>query len=422
MSDPRHRRIRRKRGLALPRGSGKRRSSGIIDEVAPSREELTAAARRRAAVIARRRMVVATVIAVALVAGAVLLADWLRSRPDDNVPQPPVTEVPDTGSSLLALVVDDSGAAVSIALVGASPDGPDRVVLFHPSLLVTLPGFGENLLSLASRFGGADLADTAITNLAGVRVDSVVIWNEAQLAAAIGQQLTIDLPVPLLVADGNAEVVVAAAGEVSRSPEEAARFMVEAGTSDQLDLLQRQGGVWRAILAAVAGDGDLADRLAAGADRPDVARTALVGVATGEPIVTLINADRIDPTGGGEERYQLDGADAAAFVATHVPYLQIAAEPRVRVEVLNGNGLIGTTGPVAAELVDEGFWVVITDNADRDDYETTRIIAHGREHQEAALAVHDVIGRGDVSIEVRQPSGVVDVTIIVGQDLPAGQR
>jgi hypothetical protein len=309
-----------------------------------------------------------------------------------------------------------------VALVAASPEGPDRVVLFHPSLLVTLPGFGENLLAFAPMFGGPALADTSVTNLAGVRVDSVVVWTEAELAQAIGRDLTIDLPTALLVTDGDAQVVVAAAGESSRTPEEAARFMVEAGTSDQLDHLQRQGGVWRALLALVAEDASVADRLIAAADRPDVARTALVGVATGEPIVTLVNADRIDPTGGGEERYQLDGADAALFVEANVPYLQIAPEPRFRVEVLNGNGLIGTTGPVAAELVDEGFWVVITDNADRDDYETTRIIAHGREHQNAALAVHDVIGRGDVSIEVRQPSGVVDVTIIVGQDLPAGQR
>ncbi len=65
--------------------------------------------------------------------------------------------------------------------------------------------------------------------------------------------------------------------------------------------------------------------------------------------------------------------------------------------------------------------MVITDNADRDDYEVTRIIAQGRENQEAAVAIRELIGRGDVSIEVRQPSGVVDVTIVVGEDLPAGQ-
>ena len=62
---------------------------------------------------------------------------------------------------------------------------------------------------------------------------------------------------------------------------------------------------------------------------------------------------------------------------------------------------------------------MLTDNADRLDYDTTRIIAHGREHQEVALEVREVIGRGDVSVEVLQPSGVVDLTIIVGRDLVA---
>ena len=83
----------------------------------------------------------------------------------------------------------------------------------------------------------------------------------------------------------------------------------------------------------------------------------------------------------------------------------------------DGNGLVGTTGPVARVLVDAGYRVVFTDNADRQDYETSRLVAQGAEHQEAAVAVQRLLGSGDVFLEQRQPSGVVDLTIIVGSDL-----
>ncbi len=422
MTDPQHRKPNRKKGLALKGSTGRRRASGVLTEEPSTREELSKAARRRQAIRGRKRISFAVLIAAALILSAVLLSSWLQNRPTPAATSsPPVASVSDSGSSLLAIVVDDDGDATSIALVAASADGPDRVILIYPSLLVTLPGYGENLLSNAPRFGGAELAQVTLANLAGVRVDSVVIWSAVELETAIGQEVLVDLPAAFLVGEGDAEVVVAAAGETLRSPEELARFMIERGTASELDHLQRQGAVWRALLAAVAEDGDLADRLVGAADAVGEARTALVGVATGDPVVTLINAERIEPTGGGEERYQLDGGAAAEFVAEHVPYLRLAEEPRVRIEVLNGNGRIGTTRPVAGRLIDAGYRVVITDNADRDDYQVTRIIAQGRENQEAAVAIRELIGRGDVSIEVRQPSGVVDVTIVVGEDLPAGQ-
>ncbi len=338
MTDPQHRRPNRKKGLALKGTTGRRRTSGVLTEEASTREELSQAARRRQATLGRKRITIAILVAGSLVLVAALLSTWMQNRPTPaTTAGPPVAAVSDAGSSLLAIVVDEVGDATSIALVAASADGPDRVILVYPSLLVTLPGYGENLLSNAPRFGGSELVEVTLANLAGVRVDAVVIWNAAELEAAIGQAVPVDLPAAFLVGEGDAEVVVAAPGEASRSPGEVAQFMVERGTASELEHLQRQGAVWRALLAAVAQDGALADRMVAAADAVGSARTALVGVATGDPVVTLINAERIEPTGGGEERYQLDGGAAAAFVSGNVPYLQLATESRVRIEVLNGN-------------------------------------------------------------------------------------
>lgn len=401
--------------MRLRAPTGRRRASQL--DLSLSREELKAQAREERRRLRRRRIVFAIVGALVIVAGAVLLSWWVDQNRDDDTPTEPTGVVPSEGASAVFAVVDQSGVIRSMALLAAHETEEARLVLLHPSLLVTIPGFGENLLSNAVRFDDAELLDTTITNLLGARVDQVVVWTQRGLAAAIPEPLTIDLPEPFITDDGAAQVVVAAAGEAERDGIEIARFLVDLGIGDELDLMQRQGAVWAGLLAAVRADETWVTALA-GAD-DSAARSALVGVATGSPVLTIVPATRIEPS-GSEERYQLDGEDAASFTLANLRYLQLADEPRTRVEVLNGNGRIGTTQPVAALLVDEGFRVVVTDNADRDDYATTRIIAQGESFQAAAVEAREVLGIGDVSVEIRQPSGVVDLTIIVGQDLPAG--
>ena len=405
--------VRRKRGVRVG-GAGRRRLTGLDEPL--SRTELKEAALDEKAKKARRRITYAIAVAFLLVWSVVVFTWWVGQRPATEETQPPEVVVPAEGVSALFVVVDDGGHAVSLALVAASDDAGDRLTLMHPSLLVTLPGFGENLLSNATRFDGAKLAGTTVTNLLGVRIDEVVVWTADTLAGLVSEPVVVDLPVPLIVEDGDAQVVIAGAGSAGRDGASLARLLTDKGLGDDLDLLQRQGAVWRALLAESAVNDRFVDELMADSGR--LARDAFVGLATGDAVFTIVPATRIEPS-GNEERYQLDGVDAASFVETHLAFLQLAPEPRVRVEVLNGNGLIGTTQPVAALLVEAGFRVVLTDNADRSDYETTLLIAQTLTNQNAAVAARDLLGIGDVSVEVRQPSGVVDLTIIVGQDLPA---
>ena len=72
---------------------------------------------------------------------------------------------------------------------------------------------------------------------------------------------------------------------------------------------------------------------------------------------------------------------------------------------------------MAEALIESGYRVVFTDNAERQDFTISRVIAQGSDHQEAAVAVQRLLGTGEVFLEQRQPSGVVDLTIIVGSDL-----
>ena len=356
--------------------------------------------------------------AVGLIGAAVVVSLILVSRPAAG-PQGVITPTA-SGASVLIAVTDDSGRAVSIALIGADPDGA-RIALFPSGLLTVLPGFGDREISDSTRFGAADLPELTVSNLLGARVDGSVQITARELTGLLGSDVTVDLTSPLVVEVGSGEVVAMDVGSALRSPEELERILTEQGTGTQLEWLDRQGSVWRAIFAQMASTPALVDQLVGRVlGDPALARQALLGaVQSSELRLTVVPVERIERAGGDSELYQISGDAAAAFTSERFAYLQFTAETRPRVEVLNGNGRIGTTRPVAAALIRHGFRIVRTDNADKSTYAETRIIAQGREHQQAALDAREVLGRGEVVVEVRQPSGVVDLTIIVGQDIPA---
>ena len=419
MAEPRHKKLQRRKGLAVHSGGGRRRRSGVIDDVPRSARELNRSARRSAAAQSRRRIALA-VLGAMLIVGTSVVLTWLTLR-DSAGPAPDIGVPSARGSSALIVITGQDGRADSIALLVAHPTDGSELVLFPPSLLAILPGFGESEIADMVRFNGPPLAKTTVTNLLGVRIDAVVHLDGESFAALISRPLIVELPNPLLLPESDGLTVLAAEGSAERAPDMLATLLTNQGDSDQLEWLDRQGSVWRAVLKAVDEDATIAERLTLGAvGEPDTALLAMVGAAgDAELVVTAVPVRRIEAAGGSTERYQLLSSAAASFVSDRFSYLIIREEPRPRVEVLNGNGRIGTTGPIAALLVDKGYRIVKTDNADRDDYAETRVIAQGREQQQNAIDVQRILGSGEVLVEVRQPSGIVDLTIIVGRDIPA---
>jgi hypothetical protein len=63
--------------------------------------------------------------------------------------------------------------------------------------------------------------------------------------------------------------------------------------------------------------------------------------------------------------------------------------------------------------------LIRTDNADAFDYPQTLVIGQGQHNEAFAREVAVALGRGSLQLEVRAPSSVVDVSIIVGEDIPA---
>jgi hypothetical protein len=322
--------------------------------------------------------------------------------------------------SLLVVATDDGGSSVFVALLSRSPEGESAMVVIPPGLFAILPGYGDFRLAQATVFEGPELTALTLTNLLGVRIDDILHLGPGDIAAAVGRPLIIDLPNPLMVAAGDGtEAVVAASGSAVREADGIEVIVTTRGTGDQFEWMQRQVAAWGVLFAEMSTDPALPERFAAHSTDP-TAVTGLLAAAAPDITVTVLPASPVSGT-GNVEGFVLSFSAADAFVTQRIAHLRIREGERPRVEILNGNGRVLTTRTVAESLVRRGFLVIKTDNADQFDYETTLVIAQGREHQREAEEVVNLLGSGDLLLELRAPSGVVDLSIIVGLDIPAGE-
>jgi len=87
----------------------------------------------------------------------------------------------------------------------------------------------------------------------------------------------------------------------------------------------------------------------------------------------------------------------------------------VRAFVQNGSGSPGIGEAVARDLLPQGFRIVLTGNAASFNHDTTLITAIGADHLDDANRARSALGVGAVRVS-QVPSGLADVTIVVGRD------
>jgi hypothetical protein len=389
---------------------------------------------RRGTLIAAAVLVLLSVVGFVFRSAVVDAWEWVTGDAADTVEgwatefQDIAAELPErevevrsvvTDSQSALLVIGDGPGSSAFAIVAVAPEGDATFTLVPQRLLATVPGYGEFRLDEALAFEDAELAALTIMNRFGVRIDDVVAFAPGEMEQAIGTQLVVDVPVALFTQGPEGTQRVVAAGEQLVPPDLMETMLVSQGAGDGFEWLQRQGAVWRAVLDAVIDAPDLADRIAATAPRTAIVADLLLAVAASERL-QLATIPVEAASGAGGESVFVPSQGAADFVDQRFDHLMLR-DVRPPVEVLNGNGRIGATRVVAGNLVRLGFRVVRTDNADRFDYETSEVIAQGRKGEAAAREVLNALGTGTLLLELRAPSTVVDVSIIVGQDIPAGE-
>jgi hypothetical protein len=383
-------------------------------EAVQFRRQANARAERRA----RLKIGGAVLVAALMVSGSVLGSIWLQGRTSEPEVTPQVPVASSSAGESLVITLMEGDKAVGIALISTHPTLEDKVVLLPPSLLVILPGYGRFELSEAIEFGGPELVALAVTNLTGARIDHAARASVSSLSKAVAG-VSLEISQAVIVEDGDDQLVVVSEGVAVRDAEHLRLILGELGVSDVLSLLVRQQLVWQALLEFQRSDSTSLDRALVGAqgDRAGALRVLQLVAADESARVTSVGVTAVDSLGGDSQTYKLGVSDAEAFVASQVPYLAIVAGERPRVEILNGTPTPGVAPGIAARLVEKGFRVVRSDNADHFRYLETRVIGHTAENQGPALRVGEILGVSEIRLEQRQPSAIVDVTIIVGQDM-----
>ncbi|GBE24289.1 hypothetical protein BMS3Bbin02_00559 [bacterium BMS3Bbin02] len=345
--------------------------------------------------------------------------EWATTLQDEAATVAPV--VPGAVSlgdsaSLLIVVQNVDGSAASIVLGSVAEDGKPVFAIIPNSIFTLLPGFGEFRISETMRFEDEQLARVTIENLLGARIDSILALGPGDIAAALASPIEVDVSSALTVRDesGATRVVLDAGGQLFDGSQ-IEMLLLERGESDLLSWTQRQSSAWEAILGEIRRRPGVAGLLAGVGVKADV-----LGALAQNPRVVLVPAVPV-ATGSAGEGFVLSGADAEAFVTSRVPSLKLFDEPRPRVELLNGNGRIQATRSVAEALIRNGFRIVRTDNADNFDFEKTLVVAQGRSQQRSAEEIARILAVSEVLLELDTPSGVVDISIIVGQDIDSGE-
>jgi len=347
------------------------------------------------------------------------LRDLAAAEPQSEVESR--TRQGESTSVFIALGTEPDETA--FALLVADPDGPPLLVVLPQNLLVGVPGFGEFRLVDALAFGGEELAALSVVNEFGIRIDGVVALPGGSVNRGLPGPVVVDLSVPLFVeaTDGSVSRILSA-GRTEVTADFVETLLVTAGAGDSFEWLQRQGSAWRSILDAVAESPATADRITAlgGIDAALAADLLVTVAADPDAFLATIPVSSAESSTGAEALVPA-GDQADDFLRQRLDHLLLRPGGRPRLEVLNGNGRIGTTADISAILIRDGFHLVRTDNADDFDYQETLVVAQGNHAEGWAREVVELLGRGLLFLEVRAPSGVVDISIIVGHDIPSGE-
>jgi hypothetical protein len=207
------------------------------------------------------------------------------------------------------------------------------------------------------------------------------------------------------------------AGPLALSAEDAAAYLETSNTGESdVARMVRQQALWEAWLSAVATSTD-----------PDVVPGE---TATGlghyvravAPLEHHLSTLAVKP--GPGLNFLPDATAVVSELAALVPY-PTSSRPgaRIRVRLLDAAVDPTTSGPVLARvaglLVPANAEIVIVGNADSFDRETTQIVVHDPQFQDAAQTFRTALGAGDV-VEAEVPTDAQDVTVIMGRDLADG--
>ena len=348
------------------------------------------AGRAARARVLRRRRAAAVLAGVATVAAAV----YGVSRLGDAAGGGPVTggNVPARPAELLALEVTGTANPL-IALVGTGVrDRPPAYFTVPFDLTMTVPGQGEVSAKEVAELDGTSMR-VAISNTFGVWAKDFAVLDLEGLAAAVDRAGGIRVHVPGAFATDAGPL---GPGEARLDGEQVAALLEVRGASGEAR--------WAAVL-----EGLLREPLPLGPD--DASDSSGIDGVRG-----VLDASR----GAGLALFPTLSVAASVLVPQQPEFDREVSRAfgwglPTPVIVENGVGVPGLGEDVAAVLLPEGFRVVVSQNAEPFGYARTKVVANGGAALADAERIREALGVGRIGVS-RVPSGIGDITIIVGED------
>lgn len=293
-------------------------------------------------------------------------------------------------AQLLAFSVT-GGPNAMLATVGTGGGFPSATVVVPPGLTLVMPGAGEITAEDLQDLPG-DSMRVGVSNVDGAWNEHFAVMDLDAFASVIDRSsgLNADLQD---VYDAGSQVF--GPGQTHLSGDQVAAIL-RAGADDAA---VRWADVLTAFLATQP------DLQASDFTETDDAQAAASILGSGAAQVEIMPTQVVGGTALITAQPDLDDQMTRLF-GTPVP---------IRAEVRNGNGRPGVGEAVGVHLIPAGFRIVLSENADTFDHQTTQIIAAGTENAGAADQAQSALGVGKVIVS-QVPSGLADVTVIVGAD------
>ena len=337
-----------------------------------------------------RTRLLAGVLVVALIGAT---AAWAFTRGDDAADHD-VGDDGARGASELAVIAVRGTANPLIAVVGVHAERPPAALVIPAGVTFVAPGQGETTAEGVAALQGESIR-IAVSNAIGRWADHLGVSDVATLSSAVDDAggLTVELSEPATIEGAELD-----AGEHELSGVQVAAFLAETGEVAPIR--------WAEVLEALLETSQLGEDVFGESDDPG-ALAELLGRAAGAaveiaPVAPLAEAASV--------------LDQPAF--DDLVRELFGGRPATPIVVQNGNGEPNVGEAVAGLLLPGGFRIVVSQNADTFRHRETEIAATAAEFADEAERVRELLGVGSVVVS-QVPSGLADITIVVGRDFTA---
>jgi polyisoprenyl-teichoic acid--peptidoglycan teichoic acid transferase len=318
-------------------------------------------------------------------------------------------------------------------------DGHVQILSLPRDLLVEIPGKGTDRINAAYAVGGAPLMVRTVKQVTGLPVHHYIEVDFVGFQSLVDDIGGVYLDFPYPARDANSGLSVDAGYQLldgsqalayarSRHYQELRDGDWVSVDADDIGRTGRQQNLILAILGAVKTPSSLteAGSIVGGFARhltvdSAFARSSLVELAfrmrsiSAQKIETATLPVYLDTYNEMSivRMQHPEADDVIAHFASGQPMTAVIEDEPLRLQVLNGNGTKGSAGRWSDILEDEGFEVLAVGDADRSDFEITKVLVRPGGLL-AGQAIVDALGFGEVS--TGSLDSEVDAVVIVGLD------